>query len=144
MRDSWEIQRAVYAALSAQVADPVYDEVPERDPDPASHEPIRPPYHVVGETTERPDDTHTDLGTSESILLHQWSAAEGAAEVKGMMAEVDEVLHRAVLSLSDGRRVFLTREMAEVLREEGEGAEDETWRHGVVRYRARTMEGRDV
>lgn len=133
MTASWLLQQAVFAALDGQITGPVYDEV-----DPDSDDAL---YTVIGETTEVPDDTHEQLGSSETLLLHTWHRDDqvaGSKVVKQEMAAIDELLHHQVLSLDGGGTVALTREFAEVLRDESEPGE--VWRHGVMRYRARTLE----
>lgn len=127
--NSWLIQKAIFAALDgAGIA--TFDEIPE-------DEGTETPYVVIGETTEQPDDTHEEDGSSETVLLHIWSRDTGSDEVKAMMSEVDDLLHHAVLTLTGGATVFLTRLFAEVLKEELEAGE--TWRHGLLRYRVRTL-----
>lgn len=128
MRQSWEIQRAVYAALRAEPPLPVYDEVP---PD------VEAPYIALGLSTEVPDDAHGEYGTSETMTLHVWSRGKGAKQAKEIMAAIDERLHNVILPLTDGS-VHITRSFAELLDEEAEVGE--RWRHGVVRYRIRTQE----
>jgi hypothetical protein len=119
---------ALYAALD-YAGITVYDEV---DVDQAT------PYVVIGEGTEAPDDTHTDLGTSETVVIHIWSRETGARECKVLMGEVDTALHHRTLYLTGGGSVNCTREFAEVITEEAEPGE--RWRHGVMRYRMRTEE----
>lgn len=149
MQDCLLIQRAFFAVLEDAVmvagrADPV----PVFDED----DQIAPPYIVIGETTEAPDDTHDGFGTSETCTLHFWSRTKGkrvagvtrwagSTECKAMMGAADALLHQQTLTLDDARQVHVTREFAEVLREEVETGE--TWRHGVARYRVRTLESAD-
>lgn len=133
MRASWLLQKAVFAALDGELTGPVYDEVPEDADDTL--------YTVVGETTEVPDDTHEELGSSETLTLHVWSSdpeARGSGAVKEEMTAIDELLHHQVLTLTGGGTVCLTREFAEVLKDESEPGE--IWRHGIMRFRARTLE----
>lgn len=132
MRDAWVIQKALYAAL-ASTGDAWYDEVPEDE--------VEAPYGVLGSGTERPMDTHSGLGTEETATLDFWSRTTGSREVKDMMARADVALHHQVLSLEGGGTVQVAREFADVLKEEDPDT-GVTWRHGVVRYRIKTLEER--
>jgi len=126
---SWPIQKAVYAALKVAPALPVYDEVPPDDTT---------PYIVLGAMTEVPDDDHSDLATSETMMLHVWSRAAGSKEAKELMADVNDRLHQVTLYLTGGGSVRVTREFVELSEDEQEPGE--RWRHGVMRYRVRTQE----
>lgn len=135
MITSWPLQKAVFGELDGELTGPAYDEVPEDATDSL--------YTVIGETTEVPDDTHTDDGSDETITLHTWYRdvlAPGSGPLKQQMAEIDELLHHTPLTLEGGVAVFLTRSFVEVLTEEDPDT-GETWRHGVQRYRARTLGG---
>lgn len=130
---SWELQRGVFAALDGNLTGPVYDEIPESADDPL--------YTVIGETTEVPDDTHDDDGSSETITLHTWyrdATAPGSGPLKREMAAIDALLHHQTLEFDGGGSVFLTREFVEVLKDES--VPGETWRHAIMRFRARTLE----
>lgn len=131
---AWPLQKAAFGALDGQLTGPVYDEVPDDAEDTL--------YSVIGETTDVPDDTHDEDGNDETLLIHTWGndpEDRSSRPVKEQMAEIDAVLHHATLVLEGGGSVFLTRVFAEVLKEE-DPETGETWRHGVQRYRARTLE----
>lgn len=130
---SWEIQKAVFTALTTptQITGAVFDEDPR-----TSGTATSPPYTVIGETVERPWDTHDSDGSEEEITLHTWSRMKGSSEVKQIMAAIDTRLHDVKLTLSSGAMVGgFQRTFSQVLREQQ--ASGETWRHGIVRYMAR-------
>lgn len=129
MRNAAAIQRALYTALDGNVGATVTS-------DPAEDQAA--PYVVLGELTETPDDAHDHLGTEETATLHVWSRVKGSGQVLAIMAAVDVALHHQVLSLQGGGTVQVAREFAEVLKDETEPGE--TWRHGVLRYRVKTLE----
>lgn len=130
---SWELQQAVFTALDGAITGPVYDEVPSSAEDTL--------YTVIGETTAVPDDTHEEDGSSETLVLHVWhhdDAAPGSGALKDEMAAIDALLHHQALDLPGGGSMQLTCEFAEVIKDES--VPGETWRHGIMRYRARTLE----
>lgn len=140
-RWSWRLQQAIYAALAGNTTLDVYDSGAPEDVDGA--------YHVLGEGTARPVDTHSDLGTEETVTVHTWvpeglvpagsSTREfGARQVKEAMGEVDELLHHVVVTLPGGGTMQLAVEFEDVLMDESEPGE--TWHHGVQRIRAKTLE----
>lgn len=136
MRDSGEIQEAVFARLDGEIGDGVglYDQVPERDEE---HELVLPPYVTLGDTTWVPDDTHDGFGSIETLTLHVWSDAKGTSEAKTIMGAIVERLHQVTLTLDSGRQIRLVAEFAEVIPEDVD--EESNWRHGVLRFRARVL-----
>lgn len=125
MIGSLALQKAVYTALTGIAGVGLYDEVPTT---------AALPYVVIGQTSlERPWDTHDSEGSEEFVQIDVWSRYKGATQVKQVMAEVDNRLHDASMALEAGSLVLLQRDFAQVLKETV-GAE--TWRHGVMRYRA--------
>lgn len=131
MKWSAPLQIAVDTALNGNITGEVWDEVPAG---------TAPPYTVIGDTTERPDDTHTSEGSEETITIHVFSSASSSTEVKGIMAEITTLLHNQTLALSTGVLRLLSREFAEVFRDQTEKP-GERWRHGVLRFRATITEG---
>lgn len=124
------LQAAIYTTLSGAITGGVYDEVPPS---------ATAPYTVIGDTTERPDDTHSSWGSEETITLHVWSNTKGSTQVKQIMAEIDALLHHQTIALSTGVLRLLSREFAEVFRDQTE-VPGQRWRHGVMRYRATITE----
>lgn len=130
MRWSSALQHAVYTALSGNITGTVHDEVPPG---------TAPPYTVIGDVTEVPDDTHTSLGSEETVTIHVFHSAKDSTAVKEVMAEIDVLLHHQTLALSTGTLRLLRREFSEVFRDQTEKP-GERWRHGVMRYRATITE----
>lgn len=139
-RWSARLRVAMFTALNGSTTRTVYDSAAPEDEGGA--------YHVVGERTAVPVDTHTDLGTEETVTVHTWVPAgfpneEGVPEygsrlAEEAMGEVDELLHHEVLTLPGGGTVELVKELDELLLDESEPGE--TWHHGVQRFRAKTLE----
>lgn len=133
---AFALQRAIWAALDAAgLTGPVYDEVPQDASDAL--------YTVVGETTEVPDDTHGDLGSDQTVVLHVWyrdpnEEVASGEPILAEMAAIDAALHHVTLELDGGGSMALTRSFTELMKDESEPGE--VWRHGVLRYRARTLE----
>lgn len=130
MRWSSALQHAVYTALAGNITGTVRDEVRASD---------TPPYTVIGDTTEVPDDTHSSLGSEETITIHTFHSAKDSTAIKEIMAEIDVLLHNQTLALSTGVLRLLRREFSEVFRDQTEKP-GERWRHGVMRYRATITE----
>jgi hypothetical protein len=74
----------------------------------------------------------TDEGSQETITLHLWSKYDGHLEVNNLMAEVDDVLHNAILSLTGATMVNMQREFKGTFSEQ-DG--DVLWRRGEMRFR---------
>lgn len=131
MKWSSALQVAIDTALHGNLSVGVYDEV---QPDAGSD------YVVIGETTERPDDTHSSEGSEETVTIHVISAATDSTVVKGIMAEITTLLHNKTLAMSTGVLRLLTREFAEVFKDQTE-VPGQRNRHGVMRFRATIEEG---
>lgn len=128
---AWELQKAVYDALVADVAlgdelggPRVYDAVPRG----AAF-----PYVTFGPSTTRDWSTGTDRGAEHILTLRAWSKAGGAREVHRVLDTVRGALDAASLSLTGHRLVNLRHEASDAVRE----ADGETW-SGTVRFRAVT------
>lgn len=130
MKWSSALQVAIDTALHGNLSVEVYDEV---QPDAGAG------YVVIGDTTERPDDTHTSEGSEETVTIHVISAAADSTVVKGIMAEITTLLHNQTLALSTGVLRLLRREFAEVFRDQTE-VPGQRNRHGVMRFRATITE----
>lgn len=116
-----EIQTAVYNRLTSQLSEPVYDDVPQ---DPVF------PYVVIGDDTSIPFDTDTELGEEATLTLHVWSRYDGRAEVKRIMSDIYDALHRHALAVTDTDTVDCMFEFSETMLDP-----DMETRHGVMRFR---------
>ncbi len=128
---AWELQKAVYAALTSDAAltsllggARVYDDVPRG---------VEPPYITFGQSTVRDWSTGTDPGHEHLFTLHVWTRVNGERLVHQIMSAVRDRLHDGALTVSGFRLVNMRHEFSDSTREpDGETI------HGVVRYRAVT------
>lgn len=123
---SWAIQQAIYAAVSAAVSVPVYDDPPA---DAAL------PYLTIGDDTVVPSRTKTEDGHEITVTVHAWSLGRGRKGVKELLSEVYDVLNDKDLSVPGFSVVDVSFEYADSFRD----ADGLTW-HGVARYRVITEE----
>ena len=125
---SWELQKAVFTALSGNVTGlsgvnvSVYDDVPENTPY---------PYIVIGEETASNNGTKTVDGLEHTLTIHAWSQYRGRREIKEIMQSVYENLHNTDISVSGASLVNIRQEFNTTLAEN-----DGITRHGVMRFRA--------
>lgn len=128
---AWALQKAMYAALTANAAvtallggPHIYDDVP-RGTDL--------PYLTFGLSTERDWSTGGEEGDEHIVTLHVWSQAAGRKETHEIIGAVRAALHDQLLTLADHRLVNLRHEFSDARRE----PDGETY-HGIVRLRAVT------
>ena len=125
---SWELQKAVFTALSGNVTGlsgvnvSIYDDVPEN----TSY-----PYVVIGEETASNNGTKTVDGLEHTLTIHAWSQYRGRREIKEIMQSVYENLHNTDISVSGASLVNIRQEFNTPLAEN-----DGITRHGVMRFRA--------
>lgn len=129
---SWQLQQAVYSALSGNAAlaallggPRIYDDVPHA----AAY-----PFVTMGQTSSSDFGTATEDGEEHILTLHVWSAAGGRSEAQLLMGAVRDVLHNAPLTLSGHTLVNLRQQFADIRREA-----DGITIHGLARYRAVTQ-----
>jgi len=126
---SWEVQRAVYAALTGDgtlmgLVQGVHDHVPAG----AAF-----PYVTVGEATASAWGGAGLDGIEATLTLHAWSRARGHKEVKTILAALHRILHDASLAVTGQALVNLRFDFAESLLDE-----DGLTYHGISRFRAVT------
>jgi len=128
---SWDLQKAVYAALSADGAlttllggASIYDAAPQ---DAAF------PYVVIDHMQIRDWSTGTEPGAEHMLMLHVWSRYAGKREAHEVADAVRAALDGAMLGLDDHRLVNLRHQYSELKRDE-----DGETQHGVLRFRAVT------
>lgn len=100
----WALQKAFYAALTASLSVPVYDEPPQG----AAY-----PYVTLNSQAARPDDPLDSRRDERLVYLTVWSSYRGQREVLEIMGALDAVLHRARLPLETGRmiRAYVVRKI---------------------------------
>lgn len=122
-------QAAIYARLVADVTSAtVYDDVPDQ-PDGMPDDAF--PYIVIGEDTAQDWDTDDTLGSQVNCTIHVWSIYQGKKEVKEIMGEIYNSLHRneSNFSAAGYRFVDSLLQFSEVIDED-----DGATRHGICRY----------
>lgn len=128
---SWELQKAVYAALVADAplvallgGARIYDDVPRAAITPSV---------TFGPSTTRDWSTGTEQGAEHLFTLRVWSKSGGEKETHEILAAVRTALHEASLSLVGHRLVSLRHETSDAVR----GADGESYQ-GIARFRAVT------
>lgn len=128
MSADWALQKAIYAALSADsvlsalVDTRIHDNVPGN---------VLFPYLALGENETR----DWPGGMEHRLTIHVFSRRRGRTETKRIIGAVNAALHDAALTLQDHALVNL-RFLDAASRREPDG---ETWR-GTIRFRAVTEE----
>lgn len=122
----WPLQRAVYAALTAdtalmQLVTGVHDEVPET----AAY-----PYVSLGSITEQVDDAHNQRGLTTNLVMHVWSKYRGFREAAEILDALDAVLDRQPLTVTGFKDVAIAHQQHTELRDP-----DPEIRHINVTYR---------
>ena len=128
---SWELQKAVYAALTGDSAlmamiTGVHDHVPQ---DTAF------PYVTIGEGTALDWRTAGVLGAEVTLVLHVWSRSRGRREVKLIMIEIRRILDGAELTVPGHALVWMRFSLSQ-----DELDPDGLTYHGITKFRAVTHE----
>ena len=128
----WQLQQAVYGALSASApltallgGPRVYDDVPHA----AAY-----PFVTMGQTSSTDWGTDSNDGEEHILTLHVWSSFGGRSEAQLIMGAIRDVLHTAHMTLSGHTLVNLRQQFSDIRREA-----DGITIHGLVRYRAVTQ-----
>ncbi len=116
-----QIQKAVYLVLKGALSVPVYDHVPQK---------TAYPYVVVGDDTAVPFDTDDSLGTEATVTVHAWSQYRGRAEVKELLEDIYDALHRADIAVQNAHTIESIAEFQQTIVES-----DGLTRHGIIRFR---------
>tara|TARA_R110000803_G_scaffold198432_1_gene262171 strand:+ start:249 stop:653 length:405 start_codon:yes stop_codon:yes gene_type:complete len=125
---SWELQKAIFTALSGNTTGlsganvSIFDDVPEG---------TAYPYVVIGEETAAENSTKTLDGQEYTLTIHAWSQYRGRREIKEIMQSVYQNLHNTDITVSGASLVNLRQEFSTTLAEN-----DGITRHGVMRFRA--------
>lgn len=120
-----EIQRAVYAALTA-LGLRVYDSAPQVS-DGGSVAVF--PYVEVGMIVLSEFDTASEIGFDFVARIRTRSRSAGMAETKGIQGQIYARLHRGSLVIANANFIFIQREASDCTR-----AADGSF-HGVCEYR---------
>lgn len=121
MSGPWNIQVAIYSALSGNLTASVYDHVPQ---DTAF------PYVTIGEDIVSEWDTDDSEGFESLITIHQWSRYRGKKEVKTLQREIYDLLHKQDINPSGQSGINLMFESAEVTLDP-----DGLTYHGIMDFR---------
>lgn len=123
------LQAALYARLTAQLAVPVYDFVPQGSAF---------PYVVLGEDTAIPWDTKTADGQEFTCTLHVWAKGAGRKDLKTAMQAVYLALHEREVDVGLPGLLLLRCEYAGTLQDPAQPGDTDHYFHGVMRFRALT------
>lgn len=115
------IQAAIFAKLNTALTVPVFDNVPQK---------TAYPYVVIGDDTSVPFDTDDSLGTEATITIHVWSQYRGRKQVKEIMQQIYDALHRGNVAVSDALLIESQAEFEQTIVES-----DGLTRHGIIRFR---------
>lgn len=121
-----ELQKAIYEALSADVAlnaviTGVFDNVPD------GYDSF--PFVTIGEDVFTQWDTDRKTGFSASVTIHSWSRFKGHKETKTVQSLIYDVLHNAEFSYT-GYDSVLCQERSNQSNIDPDGLT----RHGVQTY----------
>ena len=125
---SWNLQKAIFAALNTNVTGlsganvSVYDDVPQQ---------TAYPYVQIGEETTSNNGTKTLDGNEHTLTIHVWSQYRGRGEIKTIMKSVYDLLHNTAITVTGASLVNVRQEFSTTLAEN-----DGITRHGIIRFRA--------
>lgn len=125
-------QQIIYTALSGAMSCPVYDDPPAL---PSGMPRDGFPYAVIGDDTATAWDTDDTLGKEVTCTVHLWSRAAGMKQVKDLMGEAYDALHRQALALTGWHVIDCLCEFSEAMMDP-----DGETRHGVMRFRLTMQE----
>jgi len=116
-----EVQKAIYGVLDNALSIPVYDDVPDN---------ANAPYVVIGDDTFVEFDTDSEVGFEATVTIHSWSVYRGRSQVKNIMGQIYNALHRAEFTVTGYNLIGCDCEFSETFLES-----DGVTRHGVQRFR---------
>jgi hypothetical protein len=116
-----EVQKAIFTKLKTALSTTVYDNVPDN---------AVAPYVVIGDDTFVQMDTDLIVGFEATVTIHSWSKYRGRAEVKTIMGNIYDALHRAEFTVQGYNLLGCDCEYSETFLES-----DGVTRHGVQRFR---------
>jgi hypothetical protein len=116
-----EVQKAIFTKLKTALSTTVYDNVPDN---------AVAPYVVIGDDTFVQMDTDLIVGFEATVTIHSWSKYRCRAEVKTIMGNIYDALHRAEFTVQGYNLLGCDCEYSETFLES-----DGVTRHGVQRFR---------
>ena len=120
-----------YSALTAVIgANKVFDHVPQG---------TVAPYVMIGDDTAIDWDTKSKFGWEFTLTIHVWDfEKKGRKSVKTLLGHVFDALHQqeANVTVSGFTLVTLRREFQQTFQETGIEGQNDSYYHGVARYRA--------
>ena len=126
---SHELHQHVFKTLLSDTAlmgllggEKVFDRVPER---------VAPPYVVMGQMSDTDWSTSTEDGKTISFTLHAWSKHRSREESHAILAQIEQALTEAAVTLPGHHLVSLRTLFSEVRRD----APSKNL-HGIIRLRA--------
>jgi len=117
MSATWEIQKAIYSALSGNstfmdaIGNRLYDEPPVN---------LAYPYTVIGDVTEISDNRLYETGFEDTITLHIYTkpGSLGFKEAKQILEKMNDVLNLKVFDLTSYTMLICKFENAMSFRDE--------------------------
>lgn len=119
------LQGAVYNRLKQVLPCPVYDDVPDG---------AAMPYVVIGEDTALDWSTKPMPGMDITQTMHVWSDYPGMAEVKRLIDDIVQAVVNVPFDVGGFFVMAARLDMVDVVRD------PEGYRHGVIRFRFKTLE----
>jgi hypothetical protein len=124
MLNSFEVRKAVYARLDAQLTTPIYSFVPQ---DSAY------PYVRIGDVTSVTQDTKTTEIQEYNVTIHSFDKSiASSSPIEAIVANIYAALHNYALTIS-GYNVVLCRQENLNIFQQGE-PNDRYW-HAVQEFR---------
>ena len=127
MSAEWEVQKAIFAKLGADLAVPVFDFVPQENA-PSN-------YITIGADTLAPFSTDNKNGFDGTLVIHSWAVANGRKTIKALQGAVYDSLSRADLVVTGYNSIGIDFEFSETNLDP-----DGVTYHGVQRFRILMME----
>ena len=129
---AYQLQVAIYDALNgdatvSSLVQGIHDN-PTQVGDPADNSAF--PFITISDSTLSPWDTDTETGSEAIVVVHVWSRAHHALEVKQIQDAIYNVLHRGTISITNN--VFIG---SDYISQTVERDPDGITRHGVQEFR---------
>ena len=103
MSDSYEVQKAIFSAITAASISGVVSIIDNPNTEPTSADF---PYIQISSSQVIPADAGGDEGKEEFIDIHTWSRYRGQKEVKTIMGAIYDALHHQSLTVTGRNTAF--------------------------------------